>query len=191
MNVTDILGLSRCAYGFALGVAAKVVYLRYGKYLFSNTAIEAAAVALALCFVALTYESRVVPACSPCLLCRHSGVRARSRSDVASHEETVLPVARKVVIHHLYVSLHCRDRHLSAGIVVALGRLLESFPLLWRPGPCHRRRRTAQRDYRGSCLSDDRRSVGVGFASRRRGATQEAGVRDGEADAASMQGKRS
>ena len=57
MNVTDILGLSRCAYGFALGVAAKVVYLRYGKYLFSNTAIEVAAVALALCFVALAYES--------------------------------------------------------------------------------------------------------------------------------------
>ncbi len=57
MNATDVLGLSRCAYGFALGVAAKVVYLKYGKYLFSNTVIEATAVALALCFVALTYES--------------------------------------------------------------------------------------------------------------------------------------
>ena len=57
MNATDILGLSRCAYGFALGVAAKVVYLKYGKYLSSNTVIEATAVSLALCFVALTYES--------------------------------------------------------------------------------------------------------------------------------------
>jgi peptidoglycan/LPS O-acetylase OafA/YrhL len=63
MNATDVLGLSRCAYGFGLGVAAKVIYLRYGKYLFSNTVIEAIAVALALCFVALTYESP-----GPCLL---------------------------------------------------------------------------------------------------------------------------
>jgi len=57
MNATDVLGLARCAYGFGLGVAAKVLYLKYGRYLFSNTAIEAAAVALALCFVAFTHES--------------------------------------------------------------------------------------------------------------------------------------
>jgi peptidoglycan/LPS O-acetylase OafA/YrhL len=57
MNATDVLGLSRCAYGFGLGVAAKVVYLKYGKYLFSNTAMEVTAVTLAFGFVALTYES--------------------------------------------------------------------------------------------------------------------------------------
>ena len=49
-------------YGFALGVAAKVVYLKHGKHSFSNTAIEAAAVALALRFVALPNEPR-----GPCL----------------------------------------------------------------------------------------------------------------------------
>lgn len=57
MNATDVLGLSRCAYGFGLGVAAKVVYLRYGARLSSNTGVEVLAVALALCFVALAYES--------------------------------------------------------------------------------------------------------------------------------------
>jgi len=58
MNATDVLGLSRCIYGFGLGVAAKVAYLRFGRKLYSSTLVEAAAVALALGFVAFAHESR-------------------------------------------------------------------------------------------------------------------------------------